>query len=82
MKRFDYEITVHPASEFTRLVYFCGAQGECNLEEVPMDQVTKLSEILNARGNEGWELVSLSYGKNGLLAFWKREAPAEVVEPA
>jgi hypothetical protein len=32
-----------------------------------------LSQILNERGNHGWELIQVSFGKDGMMAFWKRK---------
>ena len=65
MARFEYEITKYPADEFTHLVYFCTDQGQCNLDQLPSDQ-------LNERGSEGWELVQIFFGEGGVVAFWKR----------
>ncbi len=73
MKKFEYDITKYPASEFTHLVYFCTDQGECKFDQIPEDQIRVLSEILNERGSQGWELVDLAFGNDGLVAFWKRE---------
>ena len=73
MKRFEYEITRHPADRFSQVVYFCTETGECALDEVPHDQTKVLAEILNERGKQGWELVQTSFGKDGVMTFWKRE---------
>lgn len=73
MKQFTYEITRHPASQFTQLVYFCSGSGECSYDQLPSDQLNVLSDILNDRGSQGWELVQVSFGEGGLLAFWKKE---------
>jgi hypothetical protein len=73
MKQFEYSITKHPADEFTHLVYFCSAEGECNLNQVPSDQADILVDILNEKGAEGWELVQTIFGKDGLLVIWKKE---------
>lgn len=73
MKKFEYEITPHSAAEFRHVAFFCSQEGACNLEEVPDDQLRRLTERLNERGASGWELVQVSFGKHGLLAFWKRE---------
>ena len=72
MTRFQYEITRHPAKLFSELVVFCSEKGECSLEEVPNDQVKQLEEILNERGQHGWELIVPLFGKDGVLAFWKK----------
>ena len=72
MKHFEYEITHHPADTFKQVVYFCTDTGECTLDQVPRDQTATLAEILNERGQQGWELVQVSFGKDGAMAFWKR----------
>jgi hypothetical protein len=72
MNQFEYEITKHAADEFTHLVYFCTDEGECNLTELPSDQLQCLGDLLNEKGAEGWELVQLSFGNDGVVAFWKR----------
>ena len=76
MKKFEYTISMLPAEAFRQVAFFCSQEGECNLESVPADQVARLGEILNEKGREGWELVQLAFGQDGLLAFWKREVAA------
>jgi len=73
MKQFEYEITKHPSDDFTHLVYFCNDEGECNLDQVPSDQTNILAGLLNERGAEGWELVQMFFGKDGIVIIWKRE---------
>ena len=73
MKRFEYEITKHPADTFNQVVYFCSETGECSINEVPGDQTEILADTLNERGSQGWELVQISFGKDGVMAFWKRK---------
>jgi len=72
MIKYEYEISKHPAEEFNRLTYFCTEVGECSLEEVPDQQTNVLRDILNKQGSEGWELVQVFFGKDGVVAFWKR----------
>jgi len=72
MTRFEYDITKYSADEFTRLVYFCTEQGQCNLNQLPSDQMRSLGARLNGRGSERWELVQLFFGEGGVVAFWKR----------
>ncbi|MEW6666304.1 MAG: hypothetical protein AB1512_13925 [Thermodesulfobacteriota bacterium] len=74
MKRYQYEITRYSSEQFTELVYFCSDQGECSLNQVPENETEALTEVLSERGGEGWELVQLFFGKEGVVAFWKREA--------
>lgn len=72
MKKFEYEITKHPADEFTHLVYFCTKEGECDFDQLPSNQTEVLEKILNERGVLSWELVQVFFGKDGVVAFWKR----------
>jgi hypothetical protein len=72
MERFEYEITTHSAESFARVVYFCSDAGDCSLEEVPVQEPAILANILNERGLNGWELVQMVFGKDGVLACWKR----------
>ena len=73
MKRFKYEITRHPADTFDKVVYFCSETGQCSLNEVSKDETRILTDILNSRGKDGWELVQVSFGRDGLIAFWKHQ---------
>ena len=77
MKQFEYRISTHPAEEFKQVAWFCNEDGSCDLGEVPADQMEKLSEILNDRGRDGWELVHLQFRGDGVMAFWKREIVKE-----
>jgi hypothetical protein len=74
MRQFEYDITTHPAHDFTQVVYFCSEQGQCRYDELPSEQIARLGNILNEKGSQGWELVQLSFGKGGVVAFWKRDA--------
>lgn len=73
MDRFEYEITTHNAETFSRLVYFCSEKGDCGIEHVPAEEPQILVDLLNERGREGWELIQLLFGSNGLMAYWKRK---------
>ena len=75
MKHFEYEITKDSSDDFSRFVYFCTDKGECSLSQIPSGEITMLGEILNKRGAEGWELVQIIAGREGVDAFWKRESP-------
>jgi len=70
--RFEYQITTHTAEEFTQLVYVCTDEGDCTLNDLSHDQVAKLVELLNKKGEKGWELIQVFFGKAGIIAFWKR----------
>ena len=72
MIKFEYEVTKHAADEFNHLVYFCTETGECDYAQLPADQMEVLKDILNEKGSQGWELIQLIFGKDGVVAFWKR----------
>ncbi len=73
MDHFEYDITKHDAEAFMRIVYFCSEQGDCKLEEIPAEEPQMFRDLLNTRGRDGWELIQLNFGENGVLAFWKRK---------
>lgn len=73
MNSFEYRVTLHPADAFREMILFCSQEGSCNAEVVTSEQIRKMESLLNEGGLQGWELVQASFGKEGLLVFWKRE---------
>jgi hypothetical protein len=73
MKRFEYKITKHSADTFDKIIYFCSKSGQCGIDEVSKNQTRILTTILNNQGREGWELVQISFGKDGVMVYWKRK---------
>jgi hypothetical protein len=69
---FEYDITKIPAQAFQHLAFFCSEKGECALDDVPTDQTRRLTDMLNEKGAEGWELVQLFFQESGVVAIWKR----------
>ena len=72
VERFEYEITKHSSEEFKEFAFFCTDQGSCSLDQVPSDQFRALSDLMNRRGKDGWELVQCLFGDGGVVVFWKR----------
>ncbi len=72
MELFEFEIITYPAKTFKRLVFFCSESGQCGIDEVPDSDTATLQDLLNKRGAEGWELVQLAFGTDGVISFWKR----------
>ncbi|MGM0428513.1 MAG: hypothetical protein ACQEQ7_14915 [Thermodesulfobacteriota bacterium] len=72
-KRFLYEVEKYAAEQFLRLAYFCTDQGECSLDKLPVEQMKAFEEVLNRRGDEGWELVQTFFGSDGVISVWKME---------
>jgi hypothetical protein len=73
MNSFEYRVTFHPADAFREMILFCSQEGSCNADMVPSEQMRKMESLLNEGGLQGWELVQASFGKEGVLVFWKRE---------
>lgn len=71
--KFEYEVSKHPAETFRKVVYFCTEVGQCQLEEIPGEEIEILTDILNDRGKKGWEFVQAVFGKDGVLIFWCRK---------
>ena len=38
-----------------------------------------LTEKLNSRGKQGWELIQVSFREQRVVAFWKRERSSQAV---
>ena len=78
MEAFEYEITSHSADSFKDLVYFCSAEGSCSVESLPANQLAKMQGYLNDRGRKGWEFIQASFGKDGIVVFWKRAVQPDI----
>ena len=77
-KIFEYEVVKYPAEAFEKLVFFCSEAGECKLDQVPGDQTRILEDTLNEKGQQGWELVQLFFGRDGVIAVWKHKIKKKV----
>ena len=73
MKEFEYEITQHTSNEFQTLAFICSNSGECSQEQITGGELEILTEKLNSRGKQGWELIQVSFREQMVVAFWKRE---------
>jgi len=73
VKTYEYEITRHGSEEFAQVAFYCSAEGDCSINDVPEAQSLAPASLLNSRGREGWELVQMAFGRTGFMAFWKRE---------
>jgi hypothetical protein len=78
MERFEYEISTHEGNAFIKLAYFCSEDGECSVSEVPAEEPQVLVDLMNERGLQGWELIQLVFGKDSVMAFWKRRLVTKV----
>ena len=72
MDRYEYDITRHTTEKAPSVVYFCSETGDCRIKDVQPEHAAAITGILNEKGEQGWELVQLVFGKDGLVAIWKR----------
>ena len=56
-----------------RPVMFCTDEGACFFDNIPNPNIRAILQILNGRGAEGWQLVSVSFRTEEMVCFWKRE---------
>jgi hypothetical protein len=73
VEKYEYEVTTYPAEMFHQLVFYCSEHGACGINEVPSKDTQALQNVLNRRGDDGWELIQLSFGKDGVVSVWKRK---------
>lgn len=55
------------------IVYACRPDGECEVQDVGMEQLESLSKLFNEAGKDGWELIQLFFRPMGIVSFWKRQ---------
>jgi hypothetical protein len=60
--------------EDERAVMFCTDEGVCFFDNIPNPNIQAILHILNGRGAEGWQLVTVTFRTDEMLCFWKREA--------
>jgi hypothetical protein len=62
-----------PAEE-ERPVLFCTDKGACFFDNIPNPNIQAIIDILDRKGAEGWELVSVSFRTDEMVCFWKQRA--------
>ncbi|MBW1998908.1 MAG: hypothetical protein JRJ29_13215 [Deltaproteobacteria bacterium] len=72
MRRVEYDITLYPASELRNVVYFCTSRGECERDISLASHLERLKGLMNQKGAEGWDLIQLLVGEEGIVGLWKR----------
>jgi hypothetical protein len=90
MTKWEYDITSYSieqvlalrrelgqAADDERPVMFCTDEGACFFDNMPNPNIRAIQQILNGKGAEGWQLVSVSFRTEEMVCFWKRE----VTEP-
>jgi hypothetical protein len=87
MDRWQFQITTHSAGEVLRVreelghppdegsppVVYCDTEGVCFFDEAPNPYVDSIVHILNAQGEQGWDLVQMVPRQADFICIWKRE---------
>lgn len=73
MKQYKHDITFHPVDTLGSSGFVCSEDGVCGSGAISDGHTGPLKALLDEHGADGWELVQLSFGGAGVLAFWKRE---------
>lgn len=87
MTRWTYQITTHSREELLQMaealggpvgeaapVIFCDSEGVCFFDEAPNPFVAAITQLLNRKGQDGWELVQIAFRARQLICIWRRPA--------
>ena len=82
MDRWRYRITVHTAADVLDLLsepvdripptMFCDDAGACYFDAGPNPFTGAIERLLNQVGEEGWELLQVTFRPNQMICFWKQ----------
>jgi hypothetical protein len=85
MNRWEFDITSYSveqvlatraklgyAPEAENPVMFCTDEGLCFFDNIPNPNAKAILHIINSRGAEGWQLVTVVMRTDEMLCFWKR----------
>jgi len=90
MSKWEYDITSYSIEQVRavqarlklpvvdkRPVMFCTEKGACFFDNIPNANIQAILHILNSKGTEGWELVSVNFRTDEMVCFWKRRLKRE-----
>lgn len=86
MSHWQYDISRHSLEEIVQLmerhgylaqgdesrVLFCDTEGKCFFDESPDPYQQAITDLLNRRGSDGWELVQILFREKEFICFWKK----------
>ena len=82
MERWQYRITVHTAADILAQLseeveqvpptIFCDDEGTCYFDAGPNPLTQAIERVLDQVGEEGWELVHVTFRSQQMIGFWKR----------
>jgi hypothetical protein len=77
-----YRVTVHNASDILSLLpepaaqappqVFCDDAGACYFDAGPNPYTSAIEQLLNQVGEEGWELVQVTFRTDQMIGIWKQ----------
>jgi hypothetical protein len=62
-------IVTHPRKN---IVFACRPEGTCEVHDIGLEQIERLTVLFNEMGEEGWEIVQLVFHESGIVSFWRR----------
>ena len=82
MPKWRYRITVHTAADVLDQLpepveqvpptIFCDDEGACYFDAGPNPFTRAIERTLDQVGDEGWELVQVTFRPDQMIGFWKR----------
>ena len=82
MNHWHYRITMYTAADvLDKLpeamgqappVMFCNDEGACYFDAGPNPYTKAIEQLLDQTGQEGWELVQVTFRANQMICFWKQ----------
>ncbi len=82
MQRWRYRVTTHSADDILALLpqpagevpaaIFCDSDGACYFDAGPNPLTQAIEALLNQGGDEGWELLQVSFRPQQMVCFWKQ----------
>ncbi len=85
MANWRYRITVHTAADVLSVLpepveqvpamIFCNDEGACYFDAGPNPLTQAMERLLDQVGEEGWELVQVTFRPDQMIGFWKQPEP-------
>jgi hypothetical protein len=86
MKKWQYDITAYSAQQVlaerqkmgletgaSEPALFCNEKGVCFFDQLPNPNTQAILQLLNARGQDGWQLATVTFRAEEMICFWMRE---------
>ncbi len=82
MNRWRHRVTIHTAADILALLpepvaevpptIFCDDEGACYFDAGPNPLTEAIGRLLDQVGEEGWELVQVTFRPDQMICWWKQ----------